>query len=344
MKAIVRRSLESEQMFLEDVAIPEIGDYDALIRIKATGVCGSDVHIYTGHITTEVPVIVGHEFCGNVEKIGSKVTTLKVGDKVVSRLNVGVCGVCRNCVTGNQHMCEHRTCPGFKIDGSYAEYIKMEEKMLLKLDDHVPYEEGAIIEPMAIVAHALLERTVVQPEDFVVIYGPGPVGLIALQMAKLYGARKVIVVGTNVDEKQRLPLAKELGADYVFNAQTNNVYEKVLKLTDNKGADLVIEASGARAAINDGIAVLRRQGRMCVLGLPEAAETNVRWRTATEKSLSVVFTYSSSPWSWNLVISMINRGAINAKSLISHIRPLAQYREMFEEIKKGDVIKGVFLP
>jgi len=344
MKAIVRRDLAAEQMFLENVPVPKIKDNEALIRIKAVGVCGTDAHIYTGHVSTAIPVIIGHEFCGRVEKIGKKVTTVKVGDKIVSRLNIGVCGICRNCVTGNPHMCEHRTCPGFAIDGAYAEYINMDEKMLLKLTDNVPYEEGAVIEPMAIVAHALLERTKVEPEDFVVIYGPGPIGLIALQMVKLYGARKVVVIGTNIDEKQRMPLAKKLGADYVFNAQVKNVQEEIMKLTNNKGADLVIEASGAEPAINDGIKVLRRQGRMCVLGLPGRSDTTVAWRTATEKSLNIIFNYSSSPWSWNLVVNMVNRGAIDVKSLISHIKPLEEYKEMFEEIKDGNVIKGVLLP
>lgn len=344
MKALVRKDLAAGQMFLEDVPVPEITENQALIRVKAVGVCGTDAHIYTGHVTTAVPVIIGHEFCGIVEKIGNKVTTVKIGDKIVSRLNIGVCGICRNCLTGNPHMCEHRTCPGFAINGAYAEYISMDEKMLLKLKDSVSCEEGAIIEPMAIVAHALLERTKIEPEDFVVIFGPGPIGLIALQMTKLYGARKVVVVGTNVDEKQRIPLAKKLGADYVFNAQVDNVQEEIMKLTDNKGADLVIEASGAEPAINSGIKVLRRQGRMCVLGLPGRRETNVTWLTAAEKSLNIVFNYSSSPWSWNLVVSMVNRGAIDVKSLISHTKPLAEYKEMFEEIQKGNVIKGVFLP
>lgn len=344
MKALVRTGAGAGQFTFCEVPAPEIGEHEALIRVKAVGVCGTDYHIYTGHVNTNIPVIVGHEFCGVVEAVGGGVTEAAPGDKVVSRLNLGVCGVCRPCLTGNPHMCVHRSCPGFKRDGAYAEYIAIDSKMLVPLAEHVSFEEGAVIEPMAIVAHALLERARVEPEDTVVIFGPGPIGLIALQMARLAGAAKIIVAGTDVDEKQRLPLAKQLGADAAVNVQREALEEIVMEQTGGAGADLVVEASGAEPAVNSGISVLRRQGRMCVLGLPTKEASNVRWLAAAEKSLQVIFNYSSSPWSWNLVTSMVGRGAVDVKSLITHRRDLRDFAEMFEEIRRGNVIKGVFLP
>ena len=344
MKAIVRTGLEAGEMYLKDLPLPNISEDEVLVRVKAVGICGTDAHMYTGHVVTDVPIIVGHEFSGIVEKIGANVNNIKEGDRVVSRLNLGVCGVCRACLTGNPHMCEHRTCPGFKLDGAYAEYIKMDPKMLVKISDNVTYEQGALVEPMAIVAHALLERTKIEPEDFVVIYGPGPIGLIALQMAKINGASKVVMVGTDVDEKQRLPLAKKLGADYVFNSKKQNVEEEIRKINSGNGVDLVIEASGAAPAINSGLRLLRRQGRMCVLGLPGKRESNIEWLTAAEKSLNVVFNYSSSPWSWNIAVSMLDRKAFDADSLISHKVPLDKFEEAFQAIEDGKAIKAVLLP
>lgn len=344
MKALVRKSLEAEQFFYEDVPMPEMKSNEVLIRIKAVGVCGTDYHMWTGGVVTNVPLIIGHEFCGLVEKIGDEVTSVKPGDKIVSRLNIGVCGTCRPCLTGNPQMCVHRQCPGFKIEGAYSEYISIEANQLIKLGDDVTYEEGAVVEPMAIVAHALLERTKVEPEDFVVVFGPGPIGLIAMQMARIYGASQVIMIGTNVDEASRMPLAKKLGAHLVLNAQTQDIEEEIMEITGGKGVDIVIEASGSESAINIGLKILRRQGRMCVLGLPSKSENSICWLTAAEKSLNVVFNYSSSPWAWNIATSMINRGVINIKSLISHSYSLRDYKLMFEEIRKGNVIKGVFLP
>lgn len=344
MKAIVRTGPGPEQMFLQDVAIPEIDEHEALIRIKAVGVCGTDAHIWSGDVNTVIPVIVGHEFSGVVEKIGPRVSGVSSGDRVVSRLNINICGRCRNCLTGNIQMCETRTSPGFKIDGAYAEYIAMDAGQLVQLTDSISFEEGAVVEPMAIVAHALLQRARVEPEDVVVVYGPGPVGLVAMQMARVAGASRVYMVGTDVDEPLRLPLAVKLGADAVFNAQKCVVEEEIRKLHAGNGADLVIEASGASAAINSGIRLLRRQGRMCVIGLPTRRESMVEWLTATEKSLELVTTYSSSPWAWNMVVSMLGRGVVDGKSLISHSVPMVEYKRAFAEIAMGNAVKCVLLP
>lgn len=344
MKALVRKSLEAEQFFYEEVPKPTCGAGEALIRVKAVGVCGTDYHMWTGGVVTNIPIIPGHEFCGVVEETGAGVISVKPGDKIVSRLNIAVCGTCRPCLTGNPHMCIHRECPGFKREGAYAEYISIDAKQLIRLDDGVTFEEGAVIEPMAIVAHALLERTKVEPEDTVVVFGPGPIGLIAVQMAKINGASRVIAVGTDVDEAIRLPLAGKLGARLTLNAQKQDIDAVIMEITGGKGADLVVEASGSEAAINTGLRILRRQGRMCILGLPSRPQNNVSWLTAAEKSLNLVFSYSSSPWSWNIVVSMVGRKAIDARSLITHTYPLSDFREMFNKIKQGDVVKGVFLP
>lgn len=344
MKALVRTSKEAGGFTCMDMPKPVPAADQVLIRVKAVGVCGTDVHIYTGHVDTAIPVIVGHEFSGVIESMGSAVSGLNIGDKVVSRLNIGVCGRCRACLTGNPQMCEHRTCPGFKIHGAYAEYIAIEAKQVIPLEEKVDFIDAALAEPMAIVTHALLERTKVEPEDTVVVFGPGPIGLLAQQMAQVYGASKVIVVGTDTDLPRRLPLARDLGACRVLNSQRDDVQQAVMEITGGKGVDLVVEASGAEPAINTGLELLRRQGRMCVLGLPSRDRNSIAWLRAAEKSLSVIFNYSSSPWSWNMVVSMLNRGVINTGALVTHTYPLEEYRTMFEEIKNGAVIKGVFLP
>lgn len=345
MKAIVRTSYEKGAMKVLDVPVPKINGTEVLIRIKAVGVCGTDAHMYNGNNKiTALPVIVGHELCGEIAEVGSRVNSVKVGDKVVSRLNVGVCGVCRACLTGNPQMCEHRTCPGHLVDGAFAEFMKIEEKQVIKIEDSISFEEGAMVEPMACVAHGLLERTTVQPEDVVVLFGPGPIGLLAMQLAKANGASKIIVVGTNSDEKIRLPLAKKLGADIVLNSQVDDIEKIIDKLTDGVGADLCIDASGAAPAINSAIRILRRQGRMCVLGLPGKREIGIEWLTAGEKSLNIVFSYSSSPMSWNTCISLLERKAVDVKSLISHSYSLEDFETVFEETAKGNVIKAVLLP
>lgn len=344
MKALIKESNDKYGLKLCDVPKPIPADSQALIKIQAVGICGTDIHIYKNEVPTNTPLIIGHEFSGIVEDIGSNVKDIQPGDRVVSRLNIGVCGKCRACLDGNPHMCSHRTCPGFIIDGAYAEYITIETTQLIKIGNNVNYIEAALTEPMAIVAHALLERTTIEAEDNVVIFGPGPIGLIALQMAKINGAAKVIVVGTDADDALRIPAAKALGADLVINCQKENAEDIIFSATEGKGADLVVEASGATPAINLGINILRKQGRMCVLGLPNKSESTIAWRTAAEKSHDIIFNYSSSPISWNKVVSMLNRGAFKTEPIITHTSPLEAYEELFEEIAKGNVIKGVLLP
>lgn len=344
MKALVKEIADQNGLKLADVDKPIAGEGQALIKIEAVGICGTDVHIYSGDVQTNAPVIVGHEFSGIVEEMNSDREDIKIGDRVVSRLNIGTCGICRACITGNPHMCEHRTCPGFVIDGAYAEYIAIDAKQLIKLEDNVEFIDAAFIEPMAIVAHALLERSKVEAEDVVVIFGSGPIGLTALQMAKCNGAAKVVMVGTDVDIPMRIPAAEKLGADLVINAQHEDVNSIIEQFTEGKGADLVIEASGAEPAINTGIDILRRQGRMCVLGLPTKEKNSVKWLRASEKSLQIIFNYSSSPLSWNLAVSMLNRGAFNTKEIITEQLPLERFEEMFDKIGNGKVIKGVFIP
>lgn len=344
MKAIVRTSLEPECMEVMERPVPEIVEDEVLIRIKAVGVCGTDLHIYYGRVITGTDVIIGHELAGVIEKVGSEVTGLKEGDHVVSRLNVGVCGTCKACLSGNPQMCEHRTCPGHWVDGAFAEYMKIEAKQVIKYDGEISFEEAACVEPMACVAHALLERTTVKPEDVVVLYGPGPIGLLAMQMAKINGASKVIVVGTESDTALRLPLAEKLGADMIMVSGKDDVEGKVREMTNGEGADLCIDCSGAAPAINACLRMLRRQGRLSVIGLPGKREIPIEWLTAAEKSLEVIFSYSSSPTSWNLCLSMLQRKAIDVKSLISHKAGLEDFRHIFEEAKNGNVIKAIIEP
>lgn len=344
MKALVRTSLEPGCMELQERPVPQIQEDEVLIKVKATGVCGTDLHIYHGRVVTGTDVVIGHEVSGVVEQVGTKVTTVVPGDHVVTRLNVGVCGVCKACLSGNPQMCEHRTCPGHWVDGAYADYMKIEGKQVIKIADHISFEEAACVEPMACVAHALLERTLVKPEETVVLYGPGPIGLIALQMARIYGASRIIVVGTASDKELRLPLAKKLGADMCLVSGEDDIEAIVKEMTGGEGIDLVIECSGAAPAINQGIRILRRQGRMSVIGLPGKRELPIEWLTAAEKSLALIFSYSSSPTSWNTCLSMLERGAIDVKSLVTHTAPLEDFEKVFEESAQGKVIKAMLCP
>ncbi|MFZ5754848.1 MAG: zinc-dependent alcohol dehydrogenase [Bacillota bacterium] len=345
MKALIKTKRGKGNVELVDnYPEPQIADHEVLLKVKAIGMCGTDYHIYTDEFPSNPPVLLGHEFSGVVVKRGSKVQGFSEGTRVVSELSVKACGTCVYCKTGNAHICPQKTSPGHGIDGACADYIKMPYHLLHQVPDTVSDEEAALVEPSAIVVHALLERTRVNVGDFVVIMGPGPVGLLALQMAKIAGAGKIMVVGTTADEEVRLPLAKKLGADYVVNCQKEDPLQLVQELTGGLGVDLVVEGAGAVSAINMGIEMLRKHGKMCVIGIPGEEYIQVKWKTSVFKAIQVIFSYSSSSTSWDLVLKMLEKKVLDVKSLISYKAKLEEWEEIFRKVSEGKVIKAVLEP
>lgn len=344
MKAVVKVDRGYNNIEIRDVEKTGCNDDEVLINVKAVGVCGTDYHIYTDEYDTVPPLIIGHEFSGVIAEIGSKVKGFKPGDRVISELSVNACGTCIYCKTGNPQICLDKKAPGTHINGVYTEYINMPAKLVHKISDNISYEEAAVIEPAAIVAHSLLQRTEIEPEDFVVVIGPGPIGLLAAQMAKIAGASKVAIIGMDLDKNNRLKVAEKIGCDYIINASESDPVKYIHDLTNGLGADVVVECSGSTGGINSGINILRKQGKMCVIGIPGLEKVPVEWKKAVIKALNIVCTFSSSPLAWNWVVSMLDRKALDLNSLISHKEPLEKWEYIFEETKKGNVIKAVLLP
>ncbi|MGB4438627.1 MAG: alcohol dehydrogenase catalytic domain-containing protein [Sedimentibacter sp.] len=301
-------------------------------------------YIYTDEYDTVPPLIIGHEFSGVITEVGDKVKKFSVGDRVISELSVNACGTCIYCKTGNPQICLEKKAPGTHINGAYADYLNMPAKLVHKISENITFEEAAVIEPAAIVAHALLQRTKIEPEDFVVVIGPGPIGLLAAQMARIGGARKVAIIGMDVDKNTRLKVAEKIGCDYIINASESDPLAIINELTNGLGADVVVECSGSAGGINSGINMLRKQGRMCSIGIPGPEKIQIEWKKAVIKALDLVCTFSSSPLAWNWVVSMLDRKVLDLNSLISHKEPLERWEYIFEETKKGNVIKAVLLP
>jgi len=248
---------------VEDVEKPKIGPRDLLIRVKACGICGSDIHFYEtdedGYMLypglTKFPCTIGHEFSGVVEEIGSEVKDFKVGDPVTSEEMLW-CGECIPCRNGLPNHCVNLEELGFTIDGAMAEYVKVEAKYCWKIDslfdvyksEEEAYEAGALVEPTSVAYNAIFIRAEgFKPGAYVVVYGAGPIGLAAIQLVKAAGASKIIVFEVM---PERIALVKKIGADYVLNPlelekSGTSPSEKVMELTDNMGADIQVEAAGA---------------------------------------------------------------------------------------------------
>ena len=344
MKALVKKAKGKGLIELLDYPIPPVLEGYVLLRIAAAGICGSDLKIYNDDHPYFPPVILGHEFSGEIVEVGHRVTGWEKGDRVVSEVHGLVCEHCRFCLSGEKHVCPSKRALGWGIDGGFAEYVAVPAWLLHRIPEEVSYEEAALLEPMAIVVHGILERAKVEPEDFVVVLGCGPLGLLALQVAKSEGASRVFITGVNQDEKLRLRVAKELGTDRTINVEKEDPVMIVKEMTGGIGADLVVELSGSPTAISQGLRMVRTHGRFLAIGIPVEQEVSIPWKEIIFKAPSIIFHFSSCYSSWERGLSLLERKKINVKSLISKILPLKDWEEGFALAKSGEAIKVLFKP
>ena len=259
MKALVKTGPSEEDLELK-LDWPEAApDPDQVkLRIAAAGICGTDIHILRGTWRCDYPVVIGHEFCGTVVEVGSRVRGFQVGDRVVAANPAKTCGHCRHCLSGNAFMCPERVSAGYMIDGAFAETLCIDAIRCHHLPDHVSFKAAALGEPISVAVHAVIERTSVHAGDFAFVSGPGCVGLLVSQVAKLEGAN-VILAGTAKD-RNRLECARKLGIEHLIDVSQEDPVEAVLRITEGRGADIVYECAGSRP-IARGLLEGRAQGR-----------------------------------------------------------------------------------
>jgi L-iditol 2-dehydrogenase len=263
---------------------------------------------------------------------------------VVGEPHTRACGKCDLCRTGNIQICAQKRSPGWGVDGAFARYLVMPEYLLHRIPDSVTFEEAAVTEPAAIIVYQVLERGRVEPQDFVVINGPGPIGLLALMAVRAVGAGTVVVVGAPPDADRRLPLAKELGADEIVVAGEQDPVEVVNRMTCGRGADLVVEASGAPAAIPPAVHMVRRLGRITAVGLTGKDEVAFPWDTAIWKACTITFNMSSFYTGWDRAIGLIASKKLDVKKIISHVEPLSEWERVFEDVEQGRALKAILIP
>lgn len=344
MQALVKTQKGVGFIELREVPEPVPGPGEALIEVKACGICGTDIHVKHDAFPYWPPVILGHEFSGQVVALGPDTEEIEIGARVVSEPHTRHCGHCYLCRTGNIQICAAKRSPGWGIDGAFAKYVVMPVKLLHRIPDHMSYEEAALVEPTANAVCDIIERTGVKAGDFVVVLGPGPIGLLSALTARAAGARHVVIIGTPADEEVRLKKARELGLDTVLNVAESNPQEVVLDLTGGWGADLVIEASGAAAAIASAFDLVRKLGKVCAIGLTGKERIEFPWDQAMGKVCTVTFNMSTQYTSWDRTIALIATGKIPAGELISHREPLANWEQVFGDVEAQRALKALLIP
>ncbi len=344
MKALVKT--QKGKGFLEYMDMPEPtpGPGQVLLEIKATGICGTDLHVRDDNFPYWPPVILGHEFAGVVVALGPDCQYYQIGDRVVGEPHTKHCNVCYLCRTGNPQICPTKRSPGWGINGSFTKFLVMPEQLLHRIPDNMDFDTAAVLEPTANAVHDVIERGQIVAGDFVVVIGPGPIGLLAGLTAKAAGARHVVMAGTPQDEGLRLDTARRLGFDTVINIAEENLTEVVMKLTNNIGADLVIDCSGAPRAIAGMPDLARKKGRLLAIGLTGGRTVDFPWEKCSFKSLDIAFGMSTSYTSWNRAIDLVAKGLLPAQEVITHRMPLADWEKAFEEIESLKALKVILHP
>lgn len=342
MKAVVKTRPEPGFVEIKEVPIPKIKPDEVLVKIHATGVCGTDILLadwkYVGRSPVNPPIILGHEGAGEIVEVGANVKHVKIGDRVGMEALLG-CGHCHYCRQGNINLCPDWDHLGIDFDGTYAEYIAFPAIGVHVLPDNISYEEAAFLEPISIVVHAL-ESNPITAGDTVAVVGSGPLGLFSIQAAKAAGAGKIIVVGTSVDEK-RLQIAKGLGADIVLNNGDSHAAETVKELTNGLGADVVIEAGGTGTSIEQAIAMAKGAGEVYLMGFGK--ESTIKPLTqVVRQNLTIKGVVGSLPRHYETANRWLENGVVKIDKMVTHTLGFNDALKAFELMKNKEAGKVLF--
>jgi L-iditol 2-dehydrogenase len=344
MKALVKTQKGVGHLSLMDMPEPTPGPGEVLIEVRAAGICGTDLHVKRDSFPYWPPVILGHEFSGVVIQLGPGCKHYKEGDRVVGEPHTRHCGQCYLCRTGNVQICPEKRSPGWGIHGSLAKYLVMPEQLLHRIPDSMDFDTAAVVEPTANAVHDVLERAGVVAGDFVVVLGPGPVGLLAGLTAGAAGARHVVIVGAPADEDFRLGKARQIGFQTVLNVAQDDVPGTVMDLTGGIGADLVVECSGAPQAVASTVELIRKRGRICAIGLTGGTSVDFPWQKAAFRVADIHFCLSTSYTSWERAIHLVATGQIPADKVVTHRLPLSDWEKAFEAIEALRALKVILHP
>ncbi|OGT45233.1 MAG: L-threonine 3-dehydrogenase [Gammaproteobacteria bacterium RIFCSPHIGHO2_12_FULL_41_20] len=337
MKALVKRNPEPG-IWLEDVPVPTLGPNDVLIKIKQTAICGTDIHIYNwdawAQQTIPIPLVIGHEFVGEVVDKGKEVKGFTIGDRVSGEGHIA-CGHCRNCRAGRSHLCRKNASAGVTRPGCFAEYLALPAANAYPLPPALSDQQAAILDPLGNATHTALSFDMVG-ED-VLITGAGPVGIMAAAIARHVGARYVVITDTN---EYRLALAKSIGVSLAINPTKNTLQAAMSQLGMTEGFDVGLEMSGNSTAFQDMIAHMNHAGKVALLGfLPR--DTTIDWSMVIMKGLTLKGIYGREMFdTWYKMICMLQSG-LKVEPVITHHFTIDEYKKAFEIMRTGQCGKVV---
>ena len=332
IKALVKKE-NAEGLSIEDVPMPVLYNDSVLIKVKKTGICGTDLHIYNwdnwAKKTLTLPMVIGHEFCGVVYDKGKDVKNIQINDRVSAEGHI-VCGFCRNCRAGKGHLCRNTKGIGVQIPGAFAEYICVPETNLIKIPNNINDDVAAIFDPLGNAFHTALSYQIIG-ED-ILITGAGPIGIMAAKVCQVIGARKIILTDIN---DERIKLAQNLGIKLSYNSKQNNLKSIMQQNNMKEGFDIGLEMSGSKEALNDMIKVMNNGGKIAILGIaPTSFEVN--WNEIIFKMLEIKGIYGREMYeTWYKMIALVQSG-LNIENIITHKFHFTDFEKAFKIMEEGN--------
>ena len=342
MKAVVKTRPEPGNVEFIDMPDPEAGPDHVVIEIQNAGVCGTDLHIYKSEYVIKPPVILGHELCGRIVEVGSGVTRFKVGDRVTVNPSAGrLCGDCRYCQIGAPFFCVDRSAVGSGMNGGFAKYCCVRQEIVYHLPENLDDQTGALCEPFACALQAVVELTVIEPGEIVVVAGPGPIGIMCTMLAKTRGAR-VVLLGTSGDA-DRMALAQRLGADHAVDVETQDARRIIQDLTQGYGADVVFECSGAPASAELCLDVVRKMGRYTQVGI-FGKPLQMDLDKVVVKQVHLQGSMCHTWQTWERTLRFLKQDLVDLRPLITNRLPLSRWEEAFQGVLAKKELKVLLHP
>ncbi|MDD4226290.1 MAG: L-threonine 3-dehydrogenase [Mariniphaga sp.] len=333
MKALVKSKAE-KGIWMENVPIPRVGPNDVLIKIKKAAICGTDLHIYKwdewAQQVIHPPVTIGHEYMGTVVETGSEVDRVKVGERVTVEGHIS-CGFCRNCRRGRQHICDHTVGIGVQRNGGFAEYISVPAKNVLQVDENIPDEIMAIMDPLGNATHTALSFPLLG-EDVLITGIGGPIGAMAAAICRFAGARNVM--GTDLNPYRRI-LARKMGATRVIDPTKESIKEAMARHNMVAGFDIGLECSGSPVAFNEMVNHMYNGGKISLLGiLPQ--HTKINWNNIIFRGLTLKGIYGREMYETWYQMEMMLTSGLDITPVITHRMPAEEYQQAFEIMENGN--------
>ena len=332
IKALAKKE-NTEGLCMDNIPMPILYNDSVLIKVKKTGICGTDLHIYNwddwAKNTLTLPMVIGHEFCGVVCDKGKDVKNIQINDRVSAEGHI-VCGFCRNCRAGKGHLCRNTKGIGVQIPGAFAEYICVPETNVIKIPNNINDDVAAIFDPLGNAFHTALSYQIIG-ED-ILITGAGPIGIMAAKVCQVIGARKVILTDIN---DERIKLAQNLGIKLSYNSKQNNLKSIMQQNNMKEGFDIGLEMSGSKEALNDMIKVMNNGGKIAILGIaPTSFEVN--WNEIIFKMLEIKGIYGREMYeTWYKMIALLQSG-LNIENIITHKFHFTDFEKAFKIMEEGN--------